>query len=205
MKILLLGREGTDLYSTLYDSETSRAMLRFYHPVRHPAGVEITTASLGSALSLVSELRWYIQRYVDEILLTEDGSVYLTWSLAAMVYERGITLSEPWPHRFRYRIHRGKVYRSPWDLAAFGAPPGTEPGIPPQPSPDDPADQVLEVWSTAEEYAEPERGEPMGPAGMELSGPAGPGGPAEPGASQGSEEPGGAGGPEDPDRPASGP
>jgi hypothetical protein len=178
MQILLFEREGTDLYSTLYDSETSRAMLRFYHPVRHPAGVEITTASLGSALSLVSELRWYIQRYVDEVLLTEDGAVYLTWSLAEIIYERGITLSEPWPHRFRYRIHGGKVYRSPWDLAAFGAgaEPGPEPEISPPSAPGSTTDQVLEVWSTAEEYADPDRGEPLRMDGPEDA-PEGPGAP----------------------------
>ncbi len=158
MKILLIEREGTDLYSTLYDSDTSRAMLRFYHPVRHPVGVEIMTASLGSALSLVSELRWYIQRYVEEVLLTEDDLVYLTWSLADCVYERGVTLSRPWPHRFRYRIHGGKIYRSAWDLDAFGdtspaGPEGSE-------APRDTEDRILEVWGTSEEYQEPDRGEP---------------------------------------------
>jgi hypothetical protein len=165
MKILLIEREGTDLYTTLYDSDTSRAMLRFYHPVRHPAGVEIATASLGSALSLVSELRWYLQRYVDEVLFTEDGSVYLTWSLADAVYERGTTLSRPWPHRLRYRIHGRQVYRSPWDLDAFGGEPRKEPEEN-QPTPAGPQDQILEVWSTAEEHAEPGRGEPMGAAGQ---------------------------------------
>jgi hypothetical protein len=168
MKILLIEREGTDLYTTLYDSDTSRAMLRFYHPVRHSAGVEITTASLGSALSLVSELRWYIQRYVDEVLLTEDGSVYLTWSLAEAVYERGITLSQPWPHRLRYRIHGGKVYRSPWDLEAFGAPLLREPGGTQPPS--DTGDRILEVWSTAGEQTEPDHREPEGPVDAEEAG-----------------------------------
>jgi len=176
MKILLLEREGTDLYTTLYDSDTSRAMLRFYHPVRHPGGVEITTASLGSALSLVSELRWYIQRYVDEVLLTEDGSVYLTWHLAEAVYERGITLTLPWPHRFRYRIHGGKVYRSPWDLSVFGPPAGPEPEASP-PAAADARDRVLEVWSTAEEFAEPDRREPPRP--VEPESPEGPGSPAD--------------------------
>jgi hypothetical protein len=155
MKILLIEREGTDLYSTLYDSDTSRAMLRFYHPVRSPVGVEIMTASLGSALSLVSELRWYIQRYVEEVLLTEDGSVYLTWELADCVYERGIILSRPWPHRFRYRIHGGKIYRSPWDLGAFGDAPQPEPetgGASPGTG-----DQILEVWGASGEYREPDR------------------------------------------------
>jgi hypothetical protein len=185
MEILLLEREGTDLYSTLYDSETSRAVLRFYHPVRHPAGVTITTASLGSALSLVSELRWYIQRYVEEILLTEDRSVYLTWSLADTVYERGITLSRPWPHRFRYRIHGGKVYRSPWDLAAFGAPADAEPepGPAPAPAPGSQGDEILEVWCTGEEYANPGRGEPIRMDGPEDT-------PTDPQASEAHGEPG---------------
>jgi len=159
MKILLIEREGTDLYSTLYDSDTSRAMLRFYHPVRSPVGVEIMTASLGSALSLVSELRWYLQRYVDEVLITEDGSVYLTWELADCVYERGVTLSQPWARRFRYRIHGGRIYRSAWDLAAFG-------DASPQTTVDSEAqgtgspDQILEVWGISGEYPEPRREDP---------------------------------------------
>ena len=168
MKILLIEREGTGLYTTLYDSDTSRAMLRFYHPVRHPAGVEITTASLGSALSLVSELRWYIQRYVDEILITEDGSVYLTRDLADCVYERGVTLSQPWPHRFRYRIHGGKIYRSAWDLGVFGdATPLTTVGSEAQGTGSQ--DQILEVWGISGEYPEPVRREPEAqdePGGM---------------------------------------
>jgi len=158
MKILLIEREGTDLYNTLYDSDTSRAMLRFYHPVRHPAGVEITTASLGSALSLVSELRWYVQRYVDEILFTEDGSVYLTRSLAESVYERGVTLSRPWPHRFRYRVHGKKIFRSPWDLEAFGGYP-VQGADETQPRAADTPDQILEVWSAPGEPPGPEKGE----------------------------------------------
>ena len=158
MKILLIEREGTDLYSTLYDSDTSRAMLRFYHPVRHPVGVEILTASLGSALSLVSELRWYIQRYVYEILLTEDGLVYLTRELADCVYERGVTLSLPWPHRFRYRIHGGRIYRSTWDLDAFGDVSPPEPGAGEAIS--DTGDRILEVWGTSGDYQKPDRGGP---------------------------------------------
>jgi hypothetical protein len=184
MMILLIEREGTDLYTTLYDSETSRAMLRFYHPVRHPAGVEITTASLGSALSLASELRWYIQRYVDEVLFTEDGSVYLTWALAESVYERGITLARPWPHRLRYRIHGKKIYRSLWDLGGFGGAPLPE-SEGTQTMAADAQDKILEIWSTSEEFMEPDRGEPMGPGEPEGSGEPGeqegPGGPGEAG------------------------
>ena len=60
MNILLVQREGIDLYHTFFASETSRLALRFYHPKKKPCGVLVTLSTLGSALSLVSEMRWYI-------------------------------------------------------------------------------------------------------------------------------------------------
>ena len=68
MNILLIQRDGVDLHHTLFASETSRMALRFYHPKKKPCGVCITVSTLGSALSLVSELRWYLRRYVKETL-----------------------------------------------------------------------------------------------------------------------------------------
>ena len=68
MNVLLIQPEGVDLYTTLLKSETSRGALRFYQPDRLEYGIRVRTASLGSALALVSELRWYIQRYVEEVL-----------------------------------------------------------------------------------------------------------------------------------------
>ncbi len=68
MNILLIQRDGVDLHHTLFASETSRLVLRFYHPKKNSCGVYITVSTLGSALSLVSELRWYIRRYVKETL-----------------------------------------------------------------------------------------------------------------------------------------
>jgi hypothetical protein len=63
MNILLIQRDGVDLHHTLFASETSRMALRFYHPKKKPCGLCITVSTLGSALSLISELRWYLRRY----------------------------------------------------------------------------------------------------------------------------------------------
>ncbi|MDD1653938.1 MAG: DUF5804 family protein [Methanomicrobiales archaeon] len=112
MKILLVPRPGVDLYRTLYDSETSRAILRFYKPGRHPWGVEITVSSLGSAVSLISELRWYVQRYIQEILIDVGDGVVISRALAREVYQRDLTLTSPWPHRMRFRLERGRIRRS---------------------------------------------------------------------------------------------
>ncbi|HET6580969.1 MAG TPA: DUF5804 family protein, partial [Methanoregula sp.] len=76
MNILLIQREGIDLHHTLFASETSRLALRFYLPKKKSCGVYITVSTLGSALSLVSELRWYIRRYVREVLFEVSPNVF---------------------------------------------------------------------------------------------------------------------------------
>ncbi len=142
MKILFIGKRDVDLFETLLDSETSRIILRFYAPRRHPGGVEISVSSLGIALSLVSELRWYVRRYMNEVLfeLTED--VYGTHTLAKEVYEREIRLKEAGIRKSLYGIREGKIDR-------------IEPSSDgnthhPSPIPSD-MGTVLEVWSLEEE------------------------------------------------------
>ena len=88
MNLLLVRKEGVDLYRTLLASETSRRILRFYRPDRVDCGVFIKSGTLGSALSLVSELKWYIRRYISIVLLEISGNLYCTLSFAQDIYER---------------------------------------------------------------------------------------------------------------------
>ncbi len=109
MNILLIQREGTDLHHTLFSSETSRLALRFYHPKKVSCGVTIAVASLGSALSLVSELRWYLRRYVRETLFEIEEGIFCTHNLAQDIYyERTAILSKPWAFRRIYGFFPGK-------------------------------------------------------------------------------------------------
>ena len=110
MNTLLIQRDGVDLHHTLFASETSRMALRFYHPKRMPCGVYISGASLGSALSLVSELRWYIRRYVREVLFEVKKGVYCTHTLAQDVYYERITvLGDTWASRRLYGFKNGQL------------------------------------------------------------------------------------------------
>lgn len=110
MNILFLQRDGTDLHHTLFSSETSRLALRFYHPKKKPCGVYVTVASLGSALSLVAELRWYIRRYVREVLFELSTGVYCTHQLAQDVYyERTVVLGADWRFRRLYGFKNGQL------------------------------------------------------------------------------------------------
>jgi len=110
MNTLLIQRDGVDLHHTLFASETSRLALRFYHPKKVPCGVVISVTSLGSALSMVSELRWYIRRYVREVLFELNGGVYCTHTLAQDVYyERAVVLGDAWKYRRLYGFRNGHL------------------------------------------------------------------------------------------------
>ena len=110
MKILVLQKEAIDLHHTLFTSETSRMVLRFYHPKKKPCGVLITTTSLGSAMSLVAELRWYIRRYAKEPLFEVAEGVYCTHQMAQDIYyERVTVLGTTWSYRRLYGFKDGKL------------------------------------------------------------------------------------------------
>ena len=110
MNILLIQREGVDLHHTLFLSETSRLVLRFYHPKKKPCGISVSCASLASALSLVSELRCYIRRYVRAVLFEISPGIFCTHALAQDVYyERTAVLGPGWPFRRLYGFRQGKL------------------------------------------------------------------------------------------------
>lgn len=103
MRLVCIAKPGIDLYRVLSDSETSRHILRFYHPKETPWGVTLEVATVSSGLALASELRWYIMRYMTEFLFENaEHSVYLTRDLAREVYEtRSAALFEGWNISFR--------------------------------------------------------------------------------------------------------
>ncbi|MDK2916014.1 MAG: hypothetical protein PWR25_571 [Euryarchaeota archaeon] len=144
MNVLLIQLEGVDLYTTLLKSETSRGVLRFYQPDRLEYGIRIKTASLGSALALISELRWYIQRYVDEVLFEPGYGAFCSSGLARQIYERAVMPAKPWRYRCLYRISGDHMIDTIW----------MDEGTTPEAYADrmEPGDTVLEVWCAEEEY-----------------------------------------------------
>jgi hypothetical protein len=152
MNILLIQREGIDLHHTLFASETSRLALRFYHPKKVPSGVYITVATLGSALSLVSELRWYIRRYVRETLFEVEKGIFCTQTFAQDVYyERTVILEKTWAFHRLYGFSHGNLVRQIV----------MSPGSAPQDYSRDLAgtDATIEVWCTEDEVED--IGEPI--------------------------------------------
>ncbi|HJJ47209.1 MAG TPA: DUF5804 family protein, partial [Methanocorpusculum sp.] len=99
--------------------ETSRHVLRFYHPKNMKWGVRIEVATVSSALSLLSELKWYSMRYMSRTLIEEpEHAVYLTPRLAKKVYEnREVVLSNVWEYTYRTAVlASGEVLDIPMGL-----------------------------------------------------------------------------------------
>jgi len=149
MNILLIQRDGTDLHHTLFSSETSRMALRFYRPIKKPCGVYISCATLGSALSLVAELRWYIRRYVREPLFELEKGIYVTHQLAQDVYyERTAVLGPDWKYRKLYSFKDGKI------ISSVPMSEGSTPGEYHQEYIG--ADHSIEIWCTEDDVEEGE-------------------------------------------------
>lgn len=106
MLVIFIPKPGIDLYRTFLESETSRMILRFYSPKRRAGGVvEVAVATLGSGLSLASELRWYIRRYTSDLLFQTGDGVLLSQKLAREIYERQLGYpGAEWEHRYLLTI-----------------------------------------------------------------------------------------------------
>jgi|WetSurMetagenome_2_1015567.scaffolds.fasta_scaffold85098_2 hypothetical protein len=149
MNVFFLQREGINLYHTLHASETSRNVLRFYHPKEWPGGVIIPVESLVSGLSIAGELRWYIRRYMQDVLFEFPGGNYCTLALSRQIYyDREIKPEDDWPFRRLYVIRRGHLV-------------STEPLTQEFSNGDSPVFSSdltrITVWCTEQEYTEPRK------------------------------------------------
>lgn len=116
MFLICIQKPGVDLCRTLSDSETSRHILRFYHPRELEYGISLEVSTVSSGLALMSELRWYAMRYMREVLYEDaEHGAYLTQGLAREAYDsRSITLSPGWETRYRVCVvEGGEVNRVP--------------------------------------------------------------------------------------------
>ena len=147
MDLVLVQKAGVDLYATLSSSETSRRLLRFYPPKKRNYGVSITCSTLGSALSLATELNWYIRRYTYTVFLEIGEDRRCTLGYGSDVYERfGPKHPETWAFRKLLVISEDVCV----DEEVME--PGTAPDHYPEVCGD--ADEVLVIWCTEREIAE---------------------------------------------------
>ena len=79
-EVRLIGTEPVDLFNTLMEHEVSRNALSPYSlTIPFENSIDITTISLGAAVSLLNDLNWYLSRYVKEALVLEPSVHKKEW------------------------------------------------------------------------------------------------------------------------------
>jgi hypothetical protein len=97
-RVCLVGEEGVNLQYELLSRETARDALASYdlqEPFENSLAVE--TISLGSAVSLLNDLDWYLARFVEEALVYEPSvseSEWLSRDLATAIRDDRIDPDE---------------------------------------------------------------------------------------------------------------
>lgn len=105
MNVLLIQKPGILLFKELRLSETAWHAIRFYDPIELQIGCYIRISTIANALSLISDLKYFIRRYTGDHLLEISQGVYCTSALGRRMYlDRNHEFSESWPYRFRYQI-----------------------------------------------------------------------------------------------------
>jgi hypothetical protein len=97
-RVCLLGDDGVNLQYELLSRETSRNALATYD-LREPYdnAVALETVSLGSAVSLLNDLNWYLVRFAEDVLVLEPSvseEEWLSRDVAAAVRDNDLTPEE---------------------------------------------------------------------------------------------------------------
>lgn len=113
MNLLLISKPGIPLLRSLRESETAWDAIRFYGPVGLSIGVYIPVSTLAGALSLASDLRFFLKKYTSDHLFQIKPGVYYTAALTRSRYlNRSDEVSEDWPFKLVYWVENlGKVIR----------------------------------------------------------------------------------------------
>lgn len=106
MNLLIISRPGIRLFSELRRSETAWYALKFYAPVEIPIGIYVRISSLSAALSLTSDLKYFIRKYGTEPLFEIRPGVFCTSAVARLRYLSRETLPDPWPWKMWLHANR---------------------------------------------------------------------------------------------------
>lgn len=171
MNVLLISRPGITLLRSLRESETAWDAIRFYDPKQLDVGVLIPVSTLSGAISLTSDLRFFLRKFTaDHLFQRKDGVCYSAALTKSRYLTREISISETWPYRLMYWIDTAglflRVRKDQFSSAGFFTELYPLSGEaeedlqtvslnPQNPVQDDihiPAGYLLEVWCTRQEY-----------------------------------------------------
>lgn len=163
MNLLLISKPGIPLLRSLHDSETAWDAIKFYGPIGLSIGVYIPVSTLAGAISLASDLKYFLRKYTADHLFQIRPGVYCTAALTRIRYlTRDSGVSEEWPYRMMYWIENLgpiiRVRKEEWNNEDLFLYPGEEEQTDDsgssvsRPTDEMPGGYLFEVWCTKPEY-----------------------------------------------------
>ncbi|HWQ64153.1 MAG TPA: hypothetical protein VN429_07020 [Methanospirillum sp.] len=160
MNLLLISRPGIPLLRSLRESETAWDAIRFYGPVSLSIGVYIPVSTLAGAISLASDLKYFLKKYTTDHLFQIKPGVYYTAALTRSRYlTRSDDMSEDWPFKLVYWVENlGRVIRvkkEDWnseEILYLTSETGENRANPICDNAELPGGYLLEVWCTKPEF-----------------------------------------------------
>ena len=104
MNLLIFSRPGVRIYQELRSSETAWNALRFYEHLEISVGITIRISSLSAALSLASDLKYFVRRYGADHLFEITPGVYCTPAVVNSWYVTRQPVVDPWPWKIWYWV-----------------------------------------------------------------------------------------------------
>lgn len=144
MNLLIISRPGTRIFEELRRSETAWHALRFYNPVEISVGIWIPVNSLSSALSLASDLKYFIRKYGTDQFFGISPGTYCTLAVAKTRYltRESPPVAKPWPWKFWYRV------TSDGEISRRYHPPGQDAGSEEIKK----SGYIFEIWCNEQEF-----------------------------------------------------
>lgn len=174
MNLLFISKPGLNLLKIFKKSETAKYAIRFYDPIELSIGILLQISTIGGAISLTSDLRYFLKRYTMDHLFQMQPGIFFTEALAKRRYlTRNNKISDTWAFRLIYWIgYGGEIFKckfEEWNSKDFlyGLSMREEESLnPPHEFPDFPSSAyqhnseeieiqggyLLEVWCTRSEY-----------------------------------------------------
>lgn len=127
-RVCMIGDEDVNLQVEIMGYETARKALAQYdfeHPFENSLAVD--TISLGSAVSLLNDLNWYLVRLVDLPLIQEPSistDEWLSRNLARQVRDGDVRPEETDEYRAIYGLENGRLVEPMYATPIDGELPG---------------------------------------------------------------------------------
>ncbi len=106
MRLLIIGKPHINIFREFRQSETAFDAIRFYEPLESDRMITLSVPGLPNALSLISDLKYFIRKYSSFQFYEFEPEVFCTMALAKSWYQsRELSFQESWRWKYDFVLY----------------------------------------------------------------------------------------------------